>query len=151
MRLELFQVTYNEFRVHGGEWPSLSYVERWFDRYENLDITKIISRVPAKYIRIVRNIDGRSDSDEWLILSLAAVACCRGSADDVTNFMNTVPYLGKRETGDLSDRELRHGMRITEEELANTLSLPLASDANSIKRLIALLNAEGVVSSNEYS
>jgi hypothetical protein len=150
--LELFQVIYNYFREHGGEWPSRSYIERWFDCYkDDLDVVKIISRASPTYIRSVRNVDDDADSEERLILSVAAVACCRGSADDVANFMSALQYLGKRETGDISGRELKHGMRITEDGLANALDLPLASDANSIKRLIELLNAEGVVSSNEYS
>ena len=150
MILEVWQIIYNYFREHSGDWPSLSYIDRHLDRYENLDITEVIYCVPAAYMRKARDVGDGPDSEEKLILSAAAIACCNGSADDIANFISALQYLGERETGDLPIPQLKHGMSITEEELASALGLPLASDAKSIKRLIALLEAERVVSSNEY-
>lgn len=48
-----------------------------------------------------------------------------------------------------SQDQPRLGMPITSERLADELKLPLTVDPNSIKRLIALLKAEGLVSDDE--
>ena len=85
-----------------------------------------------------------------MVLSIEGVARCRGSDDDVQYFLEPVKWMVQRDN-DYDPPEGREGLRtpITKVELATELKLPLFTDSKSIARLLALLRAEGLVSSDE--
>jgi hypothetical protein len=147
--LDVLQIVYSWFREHGGEWPTFDDVERRLYRYWKLDAAEVVPHIPSPLMRPIRYIDGHLASDEKIVLSLAGVKCCRGSDDDVDNFVSAIQWIVQEEAGYDPGDKLERRMPIVPRELAEALRLPLASDPNSVNRLMALLCTEGLVSNSE--
>ncbi len=149
IELEVLQIVYNWFREHGGEWPTFDYVERWLNRYRQRDAAEVVLHIPPAYMKPMRYIDGRPAPEEPMVLTLAGVKRCQGSGDDVDNFVSAIQWIIPEEERYDPGKKRERRMPIAPRELADALRLPLASDANSVNRLMALLHSEGLVSNNE--
>lgn len=139
------QVIYTRFRELGGVWPDFDYIERWLHRYCKLDAEQIISRIPPALLKPVSYINGRPDPKGKVVLTAAGVDRCLGSNDDTHNLVAAVRLMVQRDT-EFDPQQVGRRPQISAAQLADDLKLPLASDANSIERLMALLIAEGLVS-----
>jgi hypothetical protein len=148
--LDVLQIVYNFFREHGGEWPTFDYVERWLSLHKRLDATDVVLRIPPALMKPMKYVDGRPAADAKMILLMAGVKLCRGSDDDVDNFVSAVQRIGPEEARYDPGGKHERRMPIAPLKLADALRLPLASDANSVNRLMALLHAEGLVSNGEH-
>jgi hypothetical protein len=147
---EVLQVVYNWFREHGGEWPDFDYIERWLNRYGRPDAVQVIRRLPDTLLKPLNYVDGRPEHGAKMVLLLEGVRQCRGSDDDIYNFIAALRWLVERDRDyDPGSNHAEHMVQIIAEQLANALKLPLASDPKSIRRLMALLKAEGLVLGNE--
>lgn len=68
------------------------------------------------------------------------------------NVVAAVQYLVRHDTDyDLPENTTASGVPITRKQLADGLNLPQHTDPYSAERLIALLQGEGVVMSDEHS
>ena len=149
---EILQVTYNWFREYGGEWPNFDYIERWLSRFRALDVAQIVVSIPDAQLKSLMIVDGRPDPSRKMVLSVEGVSHCRGSDDDIHNFVGALKLMVQRDTNyDPPPDRTEWLISITAEELAEKLKLPLKSDSNSIGRLMALLRAEGLVLGGNHS
>ncbi len=146
------QVIYGQFRERGGQWRTFAYFERWLNRYRKQDAVQVLSRIPNEFLKPLTFLDGRPDPGAKLILTVAGVARCRGSDDDVQNVVAAVQYLVRHDTDyDLPENTATSAVPITRKQLTDGLNLPQHTDPYSAERLIALLQGEGVVMSDEHS
>jgi len=147
---DILQVIYNRFRERGGEWPDFGFIQRWLSRFRQIDVAEILDSIPDSLMKPVSQIEDGPDPSGKMVLSIAEVARCRGSDDDVHNFLAAVRWMVQC-YNDYDPPEGWEGLPIpiTAEQLASKLRLPLFTDSKSITRLVALLMAEGLVSSDE--
>jgi hypothetical protein len=147
----ILQVIYQWFREHDGQWPDFDTIRRWLDRYRQIDATRGITEIPRELLRPLCYIDGRPDPGGKLILTAEGVAKCVASDDDIRNLERAVRWMTeKNKNYDPPQDRPGSGVPITPWQLAHELHLPLNSEPKSIRRLIALLRAEDLVSSDEY-
>jgi hypothetical protein len=146
------QVVYRRFFERGGQWSNFDYIQRWLKRYAEIDAGKIIQSIPETLLKSVDGPDGKPDPLAPMVLSVEGVACCYGSDDDIYNFMAAVKLMAQRYWEyDPPEDKAGCGIPITVEELIVGLALPVTSDPNCAERLIALLEAEGLITTNEYA
>lgn len=144
---EILQIIYNSFRENGGTWPTFDHVERILNRYAKTNAVAILNRIPSTLIKPIELTDGRPSPTGQIILSVEGIAVCRGSDDDVSNFIAAVQWMVRRESNyDSAPPRASSGVPLSAAALAEDLAMPLVSDPKSIDRLIALLRAEGLVS-----
>jgi hypothetical protein len=148
---EVLQLVYNWFREHGGEWPDFDTIERWLGKFRGLDAIQIVNSIPETLLTPLNYAGGRPDPKGKMVLSVEGVARCRGSDDDVHNFVAALRWMVQHDEDYDPPQGRAGGVPISAEELAEELRLPLISDSKSIRRLVALLNAEGLVSDDEYA
>jgi hypothetical protein len=149
---EILQVVYNWFREHGGEWPSFGYIQWWLNRYGKPGAVDTLSKMPDKLRKSLICTDDRRGPDDRIVLSIVGVARCRASSDDVHNFIEALQWMVEQDRNkDPGTQGVGRPILITTEQLAEALNLPLGADPNSIRRLVALLRAEGLVSSDDGS
>jgi hypothetical protein len=154
IRQEILQVIYTWFREHGGEWPNFDNIDRRLNRHrdEQLDTAGIMKRIPNNFLRPLNYIDGEPDPEGEVALRIEGVARCLGSDDDTHNFIAALRWLVQQyRSYDPPQGSVGSEMQISAEQLATELRLPLNSDSNCIRRLVALLKAEGLVSSGEHT
>jgi len=148
----ILQAIYQWFRAHDGEWPDFDTIERWLDRNRQIDAVQAIKQVPHELLKPLRYIDGRPEPGGKLILTAEGVARCVASDDDIRNLERALQWMAQESRDyDPPPGRAGSGAPITPRQLANELHLPLISEPSSIQRLIALLRAEDLVSSYEYS
>jgi hypothetical protein len=144
---ETLQVVYNLFREHGGEWPNFDYIQRWLSRFRQLDANQIVASIPDTLMKPLSYIDGQPDPLAKMVLSVEGVARCRGSDDDIHNFLGALQFLVQWDNDYDAPRDRTEWRTpISTKKLADELRLPLVSDSNSLARLIALLAAEDLIS-----
>jgi len=146
---EVIQAIYIWFLAHGGEWPHFDSIDRHLNRHraKSLDTAKIMNRIPQRFLKPLNYADGRPEPGGRVVLRLAGVARCQGSQDDTERFMAALRWMiRKNKNYDPPPEKIGCGLPISAEQLAIELELPLRSDPDSIKRLMALLAAEGLVS-----
>lgn len=151
---EVMQATYTWFRDHSGEWPHFDGIDRRLNRYraKPLDTARIIRRIPQRYLKPLNYIDGRPDPAGKVVLRLEGVARCQGSDDDVNRFMAALRLMAQKDRSyDPPPDKIGCGIPISAQWLAIELELPLMSEPHSIRRLVALLETEDLVSSDEYA
>jgi len=151
---EVLQALYMWRLAHGGESPPLDSFDRDFNRLRDkpVDTINILSRLSPRFVKPLRYADGRPDPRSRVILRLEGVARCRGSDDDIRRFMAALQWMIRQNKRyDPPPEKIGCGMSISAEQLSTELELPLRSDPDSIKRLMALLEAEGLVSDDEYA
>ena len=150
VKQEVLQVIYTWFRDHGGEWPNFDNIDRRLNRHrdERLDTARIMKSIPADLLRPLTCINGQPAPEGEIVLQIKGIARCLGSDDDTFNFMAAIRWLVQQyKSYDPPQGMVGVGMQINTEQLATELRLPLNSDSNCIRRLVALLKAEGLVSS----
>lgn len=146
------QVIYVYFRERGGQWPTFGYFERWWSRYREEEAIQVISRIPGELLKPLPFLNGRPDPGGRLVLTAAGMARCLGSDDDAQNLIDAIRCLVRHDTTyDLPEDPVASGVPISSEQLAEELNLPRLTDPNSLKRLVVLLEGEGLVMSDEYS
>jgi hypothetical protein len=151
---EALQAIYRWQLAHGGESPPLDSLDRELNRLRDkpLDTAGILGRLSPRFVKPLSYVDGRPDPRGKVVLRLEGVARCQGSDNDIKRFMAAVRWMiRKNKRYDPPPEKIGCGMPISTEELASELDLPLMSDPDSIKRLMALLEAEGLVSDDEYA
>jgi len=147
------QWIYTQFRERGAQWPTFAYFERWLNRYRKQDAVQVINRIPMEFLRPLTFLDGRPDPGGRLILTAKGLERCLGSDDDAQNFIGAVQCLVRYDTNYdlLPENPAASGVPISSKQLADELKLPRLTDPNSLKRLVVLLEGEGLVMSDEYS
>jgi len=145
------QVIYTQFRERGGQWPTFAYFERWLYRFRRQDAVQVLSRIPDEFLKPLTFLDGRPDPGSKLVLTVAGVAQCRGSDDDVQNVVAAVQCLVRHDTNYDLPENMPRGVPISLKQLAGELNLPQHTDPNSGERLLVLLQGEGLVMSDEHS
>lgn len=137
-----------QFRELGGEWPTVNHVERQLGGLDDEEMMRLLGSVPGALLKPLESTGAPLSPGERLILTIGGVSQCAGSHDDIENFLNAVRWLsGQAKDYDPPDGDWT-AVPIMAEELARALSLPRAWDPNSVRRLIALLEAEGLVQQN---
>lgn len=148
MTQRVLQLSYDRFYADGGEWPTFGYLHRALSRQAgtDVDVARIVRQVSPKLLKPLRSTDGYPAPAEKLLLTVEGIKRCRGSEDDIANFVLAVRWLGRRAgRSDLSGEQDERGMRFTTRQLAEAVSLSLGSDRNSVNRLVSILQAEGWV------
>jgi hypothetical protein len=108
--------------------------------------------IPQKLLKPLSCVDGRPEPSASVILRVEGVARCLGSDDDTNNFVAALRLMVRKYISyDPEPEKIGCGVPISAKWLAVELELPLISDPNSIRRLIALLEVEGLVSNNEHA
>ena len=151
---EVLQAIYTWVLAHGGESPPFDSFDRHLNslREKPIDTADILWRLSPRFVKPLNYVDGRPEARGKVILRLAGVARCQGSDADIKRFMAALRLMIKKNKGyDPPPEKIGCGMPISAEQLASELELPLRSDPDSIKRLMALLEAEGLVSDDEYA
>ncbi len=147
------QWIYTQFRERGAEWPTFGYFERWLNRFRKQDAVQVINRIPAEFLEPLSFLDGRPDPRGKLILTAQGWRRCLGSDDDEQNFISAIQCLARYYATydyDLPDPAASR-VPISSKQLADELNLPRLTDPNSLKRLLVLLEVEGLVMSDEHS
>lgn len=148
---EILQVIYTWFRDHGGEWPNFDNIDRRLNRHrdEPLDTANIMKQIPEDLLRPLDCINGQPTPDGELVLRVKGIARCLGSDDDTFNFIAALKWLVQQYKSYDPPRDMvGSGMRFDADELATEIRLPLNSDSNCVRRLVAILKAEGLVSND---
>jgi hypothetical protein len=151
---EVLQAVYMWLLAHGGESPPFDSFDRHLNslREKPLDTADILRRLSPRFVKPLRYVDGRPEPRGKVILRLAGMARCQGSDADVKRFMAALRLMIKKNKGyDPPPEKIGCGMPVSAEQFASELELPLRSDPDSIKRLMALLETEGLISDDEYA
>jgi hypothetical protein len=146
------QWIYTQFRERGAEWPTFVHFERWLNRYRKQDAVQVINRIPAEFLEPLTFLEDRPDPRGKLILTAQGWRRCLGCDDDEQNFIDAIQCLVRHDTNyDLAEDPTANRVPISSKQLADELNLPRLTDPNSLKRLLALLEVEGLVTSDEHS
>jgi hypothetical protein len=151
---KVLQAIYMWLLAHGGESPLLDSLDRDLNRLTDkpIDTIGILDRLSPRFIKPLSHFHGRPDPRGRVVLRLEGVARCQASDDDTRRFLAAVNWMIRKNKGyDPAPEKIGCGMPISAEQLASELELPLRSDPDSIKRLMALLEAEGLISDDEYA
>jgi len=147
---QILQLIYDRFYDDGGVWPTLGYLQRALNRQSanRIDAARIVQRVPAALLKPLPSANGYPAPTERLVLTAEGIERCIGSGEDIENFIAAIKWLVKMaERADLSDDQGEHGLRFTNRQLAEAVSLSSGSDQNAVHRLVAILQSEGWVRS----
>ena len=105
-----------------------------------------MEQIPGDLLRPLDYVDGQPHPEGELVLQVKGIARCLGSDDGTFNFIAALRSLVQQyKSYDPPQDRIVLGMPIDTEQLATELRLPLNSDSNCIRRLVALLKAEGLV------
>lgn len=149
MRQRVLQLVYDLFCDSGGTWPMLCDLQRALNRQVNgnMDAVLALRRIPATLLKPISSEVGYPNPSERVVLTAEGIERCKGSAEDIANFVIAVKWLarmGERK----AIEEGRDGLRPTIGELAEAVSLSLESDSTSVNKLVEILVAEGLVMDN---
>lgn len=145
----ILQVIYTWFRENAGEWPNFDNIDRRLNRHrdERLDTADMLKRIPDDLLRPLDCIDGEPTSEGEIVLRVKGIARCLGSDDDTFNFVAALKWLVQQyKSYDPPQGMVGSGMQVDTDQLATEIRLPLNSDSNCLRRLVAILKAEGLVS-----
>jgi hypothetical protein len=152
MTQRVLQLIYDFFYGSGGIWPTLADLQQALNRQggSKVDAARVIRHVPATLLRPLNNSDSYPSATNKLILTAEGVNRCAGSDKDIANFLKAVAWLASRVAQSTSaDNQDEHAMPFTTRQLAEAVPLSLNSDPNSIRRLVAILQAEGWVHNDD--
>ena len=154
MTQRVLQLIYDLFCGSGGMWPTLAHLQRALDRQgnSNVDAARVVERIPARLLKPSGSAAGYPASAGQLTLTVEGIRRCTRSDEDIANFMAAVRWLARRaEHADLAGDASEPGMRFTTLQLAEAVPLSIESDGQSIRRLVAILQVEGLVKENGYA
>ena len=153
MTQRVLQLVYDLFCSGGGTWPTLGDLQRALSRQVNgtVDAVLVLQRIPVKLLKPFSGANGYPDPSERVILTAEGIERCRGSAEDIANFVIAVKWLARTAERQAVGEGSDHGLPFTTRELAEAVSLSMESDLVSVNRLIAILLAEGLVKEDDSS
>lgn len=98
----VLQVIYDEFR-RNGDWPTFGVIDRPIRAKLGFDAAKAIASIPDSLILPMRPGSLAPSPTDQVRLSLAAIAACVGSEQDVQRFPALLRWLAQRESEFESD------------------------------------------------
>lgn len=146
MKQQVLQIVFDRFYGDGGTWPTLGYVQRSLNRQNGsrVDVVRIVQHIPVTLLKPLPIIAAYPRPTEKLILTAEGIERCTGSSEDVENFLTAVKWLARRaDRSDPSGYLGERGVRFTESQLAEAVSLSLDADQKAVSRLLAILESEG--------
>jgi hypothetical protein len=145
---QALQLVYDDFYDSGGVWPTLGDIQRTLNResVDRVNALRIVRRIPPRLLKPLPGEDPYPALSERLVLTAEGIKRCKGSSEDVENFMTAIKWLAKMAgRAELSNGQGGIGVRFTTRQLAEAVSLPLDADRIAVSRLVAILHSEGWV------
>ncbi len=111
-RRQVLQIVYDAWS-QDVKWPHTQWIDSLLDREQGIDIEKILPTIPQRYL--VYNTYSPMTAE--LKLTVAGIACCRGSTGDVDLFMRMLRWCVDRERAFRPDDPTKEqDLRVTAEE-----------------------------------
>jgi hypothetical protein len=142
----ILQLVYDLFYDSEGIWPTLADLQQALNRrgFNKVDAARIVQQVDAGLLKPLDSPNGYPVPIVQLILTADAIKRCVNSAEDIANLLAAVKWLGRRmEQQHAATGQSERGMRFTTEQLAE--AIPVESNSAALRRLMAILEAEGWV------